>query len=386
MTSFIRCQRCGIEASPTQKIRACTRCNKVGYCGKSCQRADWKVHKLNCNKPTAVPQKEEIVTRLEKQNDDGTWEDAGQINLLEDGMASTSIIDGDSPTINNSTIPSISSTKILTKELPKRAQQMLQSQSNHYKYQHSKDGIDTNLLIFFHGAGDTHLPFSNLGKRMELPQTATLSLSASISLNLPDKGSFVQLPFGLGHTLFQEIDYTTGEKLSSNNTKRLTSLKHALKVLDPLICSLIGMQNEKRPNVKDDTAWIPERVFLFGFSAGACLAMELCRMWANAGRMPLGGAICICGGIHGSDELLGIDQRTDKKEPTDILVITGDDDYPKKVAEQNKELYKSSKVQIYNKKGRGNGMVNSKEEMQVIMEFLSKRLVRRMTSMEGQSR
>jgi len=344
------------------------------------------VHKLNCNKPTAVPQKEEIVTRLEKQNDDGTWEDAGQINLLEDGMASTSIIDGDSPTINNSTIPSISSTKILTKELPKRAQQMLQSQSNHYKYQHSKDGIDTNLLIFFHGAGDTHLPFSNLGKRMELPQTATLSLSASISLNLPDKGSFVQLPFGLGHTLFQEIDYTTGEKLSSNNTKRLTSLKHALKVLDPLICSLIGMQNEKRPNVKDDTAWIPERVFLFGFSAGACLAMELCRMWANAGRMPLGGAICICGGIHGSDELLGIDQRTDKKEPTDILVITGDDDYPKKVAEQNKELYKSSKVQIYNKKGRGNGMVNSKEEMQVIMEFLSKRLVRRMTSMEGQSR
>jgi len=114
------------------------------------------VHKLNCNKPTAVPQKEEIVTRLEKQNDDGTWEDAGQINLLEDGMASTSIIDGDSPTINNSTIPSISAQnttiKNLTKELPKTAQQMLQSQSNHYKYQHSNDGIDTNLLIFFHGA------------------------------------------------------------------------------------------------------------------------------------------------------------------------------------------------------------------------------------------
>ena len=380
--TFVRCQRCGIEASSTQKIRACTRCNKVGYCGKVCQRADWKVHKLNCSKPTAVPQKEDIVTRLEKQNDDGTWEDAGPINLLEDGMTSTN------------TIPSSSSTttKNLTKELPKRTQQILQSQSNHYKYQHSKDGIDTNLLIFFHGAGDTHLPFDNLGKRMELPQTATLSLSASISLNLPDggRGSFVQLPFGLGHTWFQEMDYTTGDKLSPNNTKRLTSLKHALKVLDPLICSLIGIQsdsNEKRPSdVKDDTTWIPERIFLFGFSSGACLAMEFARMWAIAGRMPLGGAICICGGIHDNVESLGTSRKTDKKEPTDVLIITGDDDYPKKVAEQNKQLYGSSKVQIYNKKGRGNGMVNSKEEMQVVMEFLSKRLVRRMVSMEGQSR
>jgi len=353
------------------------------------------VHKLNCNKPTAVPQKEEIVTRLEKQNDDGTWEDAGQINLLEDGMASTSIIDGDSPTINNSTIPSISAQnttiKNLTKELPKTAQQMLQSQSNHYKYQHSNDGIDTNLLIFFHGAGDTHLPFDNLGKRMELPQTATLSLSASISLNLSDGGRsscFVELPFGLGHAWFQEMDYNTGEKLSTNHTKRLKSLKHALRMLDPLICSLIGIDTDGDINNTCDNNWIPERVFLFGFSSGACLAMELCRMWANAGRMPLGGAICICGGIHGNVELLGISRKTDKKpkELTDVLIITGDDDYPKEVAEQNKQLYGSSKVQIYTKKGRGNAMVNSKEEMQVIMEFLSKRLVRRMASMEDQSR
>ena len=384
MKSFIRCQRCGIEASPTQKIRACTRCNKVGYCGKLCQRADWKVHKLNCSKPTEVPQqKEEIITRLEKQNDDGTWEDAGPISLLEDGMASSSIIDGDSSINNNNTIPSSKSTttttKNLTKELPKRTQFILQSQSNHYKYQHSKDGIDTNLLILLHGAGDTHIPFSNLGKRMELPQTATLSLSASISLNLPEegRGSFVQLPFGLGHTWYQEMDFITGDKLSTSNTKRLTSLKHALKILDPLICSLIGIDTDD----DCDDCWIPERIFLFGFSSGACLAMEFCRMWAKSGRMPLGGAICICGGIH-------IDQKTDKKskEPTDVLIITGDDDYPKDVAEQNKQLYDSSKVQIYTKKGRGNGMIDSKEEMQVIMEFLSKRLVRRMTSMEGQSR
>ena len=358
-------------------------CNKVGYCGKLCQRADWKVHKLNCSKPTAVPQNEEIVTRLEKQNDDGTWEDAGPITLLEDGIASISI-DGNSSTNNNNTIPSTSSTttKILTKELPKETQQILQSQSDHYKYQHSKDGIDTNLLIFFHGAGDTHLPFHNLGRQMELPQTATLSLSASISLNLPNggRGSFVELPFGFGHSWYQEMDYTTGDKLSTNNTKRLASLRHALKILDPLICSLIGIDTDGEVDNTDNN-WIPERIFLFGFSSGACLAMEFCRMWAKSGRMQLGCAICICGGFH-------IDQKTDKKskEPTDVLVITGDDDYPKDIAEQNKQLYGSSKVQIYSKKGRGNAMVNSKEEMQVIMEFLSKRLVRRMISMESQSR
>mmetsp|Transcript_12094 Transcript_12094/g.15831 ORF Transcript_12094/g.15831 Transcript_12094/m.15831 type:complete len:415 (+) Transcript_12094:79-1323(+) len=401
------CQRCGIEASPTQNIRACTRCYTVGYCGRSCQRADWSGndgHKSNCRPPKEEEYNSEIVTRLEvKRSDQDEWEDVGPINLVQDNMTTSASIIDDSANINprpksaHTTKPNVQ-----TKELPQRTQQILHSSSELYKYQHSHDGVDENLLIFFHGAGDSHLPFDALGRRMELPQTATLSLSASLSLNSSGTegggssgktSTFVELPFGLGHTWFQEMDYTTGDTLSMNHPSRLTSLKHALKILDPLLCSLIGMYEKKNDNdnacEENDASWIPERIFLFGFSAGACLAMELCRMWRNAGRMPLGGAICICGGSHARDELLGMNRKNDKsKQYTDVLIITGEKDYvySQKAAELSKQLYDPSKVQIYNQKGKGHTMIDSREEMQVIMEFLSKRLVRRMVSMEGQSR
>ena len=35
---------------------------------------------------------------------------------------------------------------------------------------------DANLLILFHGLGDTKVPFTGLAKSLNLPQTATLSL------------------------------------------------------------------------------------------------------------------------------------------------------------------------------------------------------------------
>ena len=37
-----------VEALPMRRIRACSRCKIVGYCSKSCQRTDWKIHKSIC--------------------------------------------------------------------------------------------------------------------------------------------------------------------------------------------------------------------------------------------------------------------------------------------------------------------------------------------------
>jgi len=261
---------------------------------------------------------------------------------------------------------------------------------------------------------------------MELPQTATLSLSASISPNnlhesskngnngnttsesMPSKSSFfVELPFGLGYTWFEEMDYaSTGEVLPKEHPRRLKTLKHAVELMDALLCSLTGIHSEGGNN--DDysttttTTWIPERIFLFGFSAGACLVMETCRIWMNAGRMALGGAICISGGIQTKENLPGrisTNAATDNSEssttmqqknnqPTDVLIITGSNDiqYSKRDAQLSKECYhaSSSKVQVHVQRGKGHAMIDSKEEMQAVMHFLSKRLVRRMVSMEGQ--
>ncbi|THU87365.1 hypothetical protein K435DRAFT_867374 [Dendrothele bispora CBS 962.96] len=56
-----------------------------------------------------------------------------------------------------------------------------------FSYYPSDDGTDENLLILLHGLGDTHIPFSKLGKQFKLPQTAVLAIRA------PEQ--YVSLPF-----------------------------------------------------------------------------------------------------------------------------------------------------------------------------------------------
>ena len=48
------CQTCGIGKKDLgeriNKLKRCSRCKSVYYCGKYCQKKDWKFHKLNCKK------------------------------------------------------------------------------------------------------------------------------------------------------------------------------------------------------------------------------------------------------------------------------------------------------------------------------------------------
>ena len=394
--AITHCHRCGTEASPTRRIRACTRCFSVGYCSKSCQRDDWSGrdgHKIACRtRPVCCADRNDADVRLEvKRSDTDQWEDAGPITLVED-VASVTLDSAKSGERHRKIPVRVDAVR----ELPTRTRSILGEESpQKYKYQHSHDSVDENLLIFFHGAGDSHVPFDALGRQMALPQTATLSISASISLRSTGESAkalkFVELPFGFGHTWFEELDYeSTGETLPTNHPRRVKSLNHALEALYPLLCSLTDQSSP-------ESKWIPERIFILGFSAGACLGMEMCRMWMDEGRMPLGGAICIAGGIQSGGNVAGGSRKfiqgstgstQQQKQPTDVLIITGDDDlvYPPEAAQQSTRLYHSSKVQIHVQKGKGHSMIGSKDEMQVIMDFLSKRLVRCLISMEGLSR
>ncbi len=408
-STIIQCQWCGKGKSPTQRIHACTRCFSVGYCSKACQRADWKGtggrggHKLRCgpSNSTTISFSNTTTVRLEaKRGNEDKWDDVGPINFLTDNIASISLDSANNTTQGHHT-PTFPNSVCTDrrKELPHRTRRLLGPQSAHtYNYQHSHDGVDENLLIFFHGAGDTHLPYSALGQKMQLPQTAILSLGASLSLNLSSEynapvnlsSKFVELPFDLGYTWFEEMDYEfTGEQLPNDHPRRLKSLKHALDFLELILCSLTGINDTNHEEfASESTTWIPERIFLFGFSAGGSLAMEMCRMWMTAGRSPLGGSICVAGGIQTEMELLGVTKSNHQSMPTDVLIIAGerDETYPKETALLSKQFYHSSHVQLHVQKGKGHSMIGSKDEMQLIMEFLSKRLVRRLVSMESCSR
>ena len=397
-----QCDHCKRASSPKLKIRACTRCFSVGYCSKNCQRKEWKKHKLICKpridskaeQQTSLPQAadQDVIAinsdavRLETQCENGTWQNVGPINLLNNM---------DSKNVHNKR----SSRR---KELSPHTKRILGQTANSFIFRHSHDSIDENLVIFLHGAGDNHLPFDKLGQTMRLPQTATLSLSASMKMALPNSSSllsksksnstFVQLPFGLGHTWFEEMDYeVTGDTLPNDHPRRLQSLGHAVSAMNILLSSLTDHSNN------ESSYWLPERIFLFGFSAGACLAMETCRLWKLRRHVPLGGAICVGGGIK-SASLPGCvpvnDSNNDNVDDgrnafTDVLILTGSKDtvYSQEDARKTKPFYgDGSKVHIHVQQRKGHGMIGSREEMQAVMEFLSKRLVRRMPSMEDMSK
>jgi hypothetical protein len=43
------CRACGRgEAKEGGKLLMCTRCKKVKYCSKECQKGDWKTHRMEC--------------------------------------------------------------------------------------------------------------------------------------------------------------------------------------------------------------------------------------------------------------------------------------------------------------------------------------------------
>ena len=48
-----------------------------------------------------------------------------------------------------------------------------------FKYSGSQDGVNENLLILLHGLGDSEKAYYDFGKRMELPQTGSISNNRS---------------------------------------------------------------------------------------------------------------------------------------------------------------------------------------------------------------
>lgn len=263
-----------------------------------------------------------------------------------------------------------------------------------YLYRHSHDKIDTNLMIMLHGAGDTHESYHALAKKMNIPQCATLSIHASSI----DQG-FITLPFQLGHTWFAELDYTTGQPLHRNNFKLTTSLDKAVHQLQSILSklTLTGKDNL-------GVGWLPERIFLFGYSAGACLAMETCMHRTLNRQLPLGGAVCIAGGLHTTQT--HNESATESAATTPVLIIGGSADQtfpPSKVhaAVHTYNLLAANDTgpgaagagaggninrigaKSFIVPGKGDGMIHSEAETKAIMEFCAEHMVRRMVHMEG---
>jgi hypothetical protein len=73
-TTLRKCSNCGKEESRDIKLRQCSRCKQVQYCGISCRDEHWKRkqggHKNECKK---LAQKLELAIQLDKPEDGGMF-------------------------------------------------------------------------------------------------------------------------------------------------------------------------------------------------------------------------------------------------------------------------------------------------------------------------
>ncbi|KAI9317413.1 Alpha/Beta hydrolase protein [Dichotomocladium elegans] len=122
-----------------------------------------------------------------------------------------------------------------------------------FDYSPSADGIDFNLLILFHGLGDSKGPFASLGTKLKLPQTATLAVQA------PEPVPYLEGSF----QWFPSFDFLTGEMLTSAHPERFKGLVRTRKLVAELLRHLV-----------DDCGFEPTRIFLFGFSQGGTVALD----------------------------------------------------------------------------------------------------------------
>lgn len=128
----------------------------------------------------------------------------------------------------------------------------------HFQYRPSPTGVDSNLLLLFHGLGDNERNFLQLGERLQrevLPQTAVLSLRGPKGVPLLDEEAFT----------WWETFTELAEILPSQNQNPAALTRAACGLLDHLI---------------DKLGWLPRNIHLLGFGQGGTAALETCLTWS----------------------------------------------------------------------------------------------------------
>lgn len=232
-----------------------------------------------------------------------------------------------------------------------------------FQYSSSSDGCDSNILILFHGMGDKSAPMFKFAQNMKLPQTAILSLQAPIPI------------MDFGYVWYDSFD-EEGE-LIPPSLNRYHSLQNVREGLISLIeDTLIG-----------SFGWERERIFLFGFSQGASVALDT----VLHGRGRLGGLVGISGGLVDEEMLPNITVdpiNSSAALQTPMIFTHGQKDTMVPLAKAREKFNcLKSKVPNHSKLNmfefpKTHDMVNSPEEMRVIMKFFASTLYLRALGIE----
>jgi predicted esterase len=210
-----------------------------------------------------------------------------------------------------------------------------------FKRHGSVDGINQNLLILFHGLGDTADNFIQFGLKLRIPQTALLSV----------QGSFMIPFFPDGWAWFPSFD-DQGFYLKHNDPK--------------LIKGLIQTRTKLLNDIKS-LEWPLERIFLLGFGQGGSVALDL----VLNGQLSVGGVISLGG--------FPISGQPNVKCKIPIFISYG--------SKQDDAHYANdldcSNITIYKVEGRDLELPQDATQVKEIFKFLGKLLSLRNLALEN---
>lgn len=227
-------------------------------------------------------------------------------------------------------------------------------------FQKSKDGVDSNLLILLHGLGDRASNFIQFGSKMELPQTALLAIEGPCAIPWYEDGT----------AWFPKFDDEACE-LSAADPKVKKGIKKTRELL------LGFLQDRVFVSEQNPTGWKPDRVFIFGFSQGGIMALDILLF----GNLEIGGVVSVSGWL----EKDAYDEIGSSNSPILITQGTSDQFINMQGVQQKLGYLKSisKHVNYIPVPGKGHGLPRDKLEMKEIMTFFSKHLWLRNLALEG---
>lgn len=216
-------------------------------------------------------------------------------------------------------------------------------------------GSPVNILILLHGLGDTNVPFTKLGKNLNLPETACLSIRGPNPIPAIFTGNETPSFHWGDDVLFDdskgEIDLDAGFTTAHNVLWR--------DVVDESLIKKCG--------------YAPRNIFFYGFGQGGMAALQVV-----AARLDVefGGVVSVGGGLSSSS--VGSD-----KSKTPVVVLGGS--RSKEVTRSKTNILKERFMDFeYVKWDKlDDSMPRAREEMLPIMKFFARRLQSRVGVPEG---
>ncbi|KAL8280142.1 hypothetical protein RQP46_007472 [Phenoliferia psychrophenolica] len=202
---------------------------------------------------------------------------------------------------------------------------------------------DTNLLILFHGLGDTKAPFASLAKSLNLPQTATLSLQGPQRVPLLEEEAYQWW-----HS-FDEL----GELIPNPNPT-------------PTLATLIAFLTHLTTPSPAGPGWPPSSIHLFGFAQGGSCAAQLALAWSltpppasRSASHDLGSVVTV------SAPLLSHPTASYKSQTKALVVSHKGEERMIGIGSYRKGFENVQEVSL----GRGEGMPRGRQEWEEIMRF-----------------